>query len=147
MKKITIDKKEYKIEFTIEASLYDEGTKSIMDFLVTGGLISNAAEEQNVEGAKEYFVSSLANIPQTTLTLFYAGLLEHHGSEGDGSILSKSDAKKLLATYLKESNKSFRDVLGEMISQMAEDNFFDLIGLNQVANELTENEKNGSGKK
>ena len=147
MKRITIDKKEYKFEFTIEASLYDDCTKSIMDLFVTGGMVSNAAENNDIDGAKEYFISSMANIPQITLTLFYAGLLEHHGSEGDNTILSKSVAKKLLATYLKENNKSFRDVLGEMMEQMAEDNFFDLIGLNQVANELTEDEKKESGKK
>ena len=147
MKRITIDKKEYKFEFTIEASLYDDCTKSIMDLFVTGGMVSNAAENNDIDGAKEYFINSIADIPKIALTLFYAGLLEHHGSEGDGSIKSISDAKRLFAKYHEETGKSYRDVLGEMMEQMAEDNFFDLIGLNQVANELTEDEKNESGKK
>ena len=33
---------------------------------------------------------------------------------------------------IKESGKSFSDVLGELMEIMTEDNFFDLIGLNQM---------------
>lgn len=137
MKKITINKKEYKFEFSIEASLYDECTKSVMDMFVKAGMAQGAAENNDVEGAKENLLETIANLPQKTLTLFYAGLLEHHGSdEGDGSITSMSDAKKLLATYLKEKNKSFRDVLEEMMELMVKDSFFELIGLNQITESL-----------
>lgn len=151
MKKITINKKEYKFEFSIEASLYDECTKSVMDMFVKGGMVQGAAESNDAEGAMENLLETIANLPQKALTLFYAGLLEHHGTEeGDGSITSMADAKKLLAIYLKEKKKSFRDVLSEMMELMVEDSFFDLIGLSQMATELeadsTETGKNTSEK-
>ena len=138
MKKITINNKEYTIEFSIEASLYDDCTKSVMDMFVKGGMVTAAAEEGDLEGAKENFLDSIANIPQKALTLFYAGLLEHHGTDGDKTVQSKNDAKKLIKLYIAESKKSFRDVMSEMMEQMAEDSFFDLVGLNQITTEMTE---------
>lgn len=138
MKKITIDNKEYTFEFTIEASLYDDCTKSVMDIFVKGGMVSSAAQDADIEGATEFLIQTISNLPQKALTLFYAGLLEHHGSEGDGSVKSKNDAKIILKKYIEEQKKSFRDVLGEMMEQMAEDNFFDLIGLNQITTDITE---------
>ena len=137
MKKITINNKEYTIEFTIEASLYDECTKSVMDMFVKGGMIQGAAESNDKEGAIDGLIDTIANLPQKALTLFYAGLLEHHSSEGDGSIQGINDAKKVLVAYLKENKKSFRDVLEEMMEQMANDNFFELIGLDKMAEDLT----------
>lgn len=142
MKRITIDNKEYIFEFTIEASLYDDCTKSVMDLFVKGGMVSGAATDADLDGAREYLLETIANLPQKALTLFYAGLLEHHGSE----IRSKEDAKKLLATYLKENKKSFRDVLGDMMGIMGDDNFFDLTGLNQIMTEVTEKENTKVGK-
>lgn len=137
MKKITINKKEYSLEFTIEASLYDECTKSVMDMFVKGGMIQGAAEDNNAEDALENLIETISNLPQKALTLFYAGLLEHHGPEGDGSIQGMNDAKKLLASYLRESNNSFRDVLSDMMQLMADDHFFELIGLDKMTEELT----------
>ncbi len=137
MKRITINKKEYTFEFTIEASLYDDCTKSVMDIFVKGGMMQGAAETNDMEGALENLLDTIANIPQKALTLFYAGLLEHHGPEGDGTIQSKSDAKKVLTAYIKEENKSFRDIFSEMMEQMAEDSFFDLIGLDKMTEDLT----------
>jgi len=136
MKRITINNKEYIFEFTIEASLYDECTKSFMDTFVKGGMAQGAAELNDVNAAMDNLLDTIANLPQKTLTLFYAGLLEHHGSDGDGSVRSKNDAKKILALYLKENNKSFREVMGEMMNLMAEDHFFELIGLDKVTEEL-----------
>ena len=141
MKRITIDNKEYTIEFSIEASLYDDCTKSVMDMFVKDGMVSTAAEEGDLEGAKEGLLSTIANIPQKALTLFYAGLLEHHGPYGDKSILSINDAKELAKLYIIESEKSWRDIMTEMMAQMAEDNFFDLVGLNQLTKEVTEESK------
>jgi len=148
MKKITINNKEYTFEFTIEASLYDDCTKSVMDMFVKGGMIQGAAESNDAESAMENFLDTIASLPKKTLTLFYAGLLEHHGSDGDKSIQSEHDAKKLLKIYLDESKKSFRDVFSEMTELMAEDNFFERIGLDKMTAEITAEatsaEKNGN---
>lgn len=136
MKKITINKKEYTFEFSIEASLYDECTKSVMDMFIKSGMAQGAAEANDVDSAMDNLVASIANIPNKALTLFYAGLLENHGPEGDGSIQSIFDAKRLLAIYLKEKKKTFRDVMNDMLDLMVKDNFFDLIGLNQITAEM-----------
>lgn len=134
MKKLTINNKEYTLEFTIEASLYNDCTKSVMDMFIKGGMAQGAAESNDVDNAVDTLIGTIANLPQTALTLFYAALLEHHSD----SVQSRDgDAKKLLATYLKENNKSFRDVFEEMTELMAEDNFFDLIGLTQIASEVS----------
>ena len=136
MKRITINNKEYVFMFSIEASLYDECTISVMDIFLKGGMAKGAAEDNDMNSAMENLMATIANLPKKALTLFYAGLLEYHGIEGDRSIQSKSDAKKLLAAYLKEEKKSFRDVLGEMMDLMADDSFFELIGLNQITTDL-----------
>ena len=47
MKKITIGKKEYTFEFTIEASLYDDCTKSVMDNFVKAGMAKGALERRS----------------------------------------------------------------------------------------------------
>ena len=137
MKKITINNKEYTFEFSIEASLYDDCTKSVMDMFLKSGMAQGAAESNDYEGAMENLLDTIANLPQKALTLFYAGLLEYHGPEADGSIKGMNDAKKLLAAYLKENSLSFRDVLSEMTELMATDSFFELIGLNQIADSMT----------
>lgn len=144
MKKITINKKEYTLEFSIEASLYDECTMSVMDMFVKGGMVQGAAETNNVEDAMQNLMQTIANLPQKALTVFYAALLEHHGPEGDGSIQSISDAKRVLADYLKEKKKTFRDVFSEMMALMEKDNFFELVGLNQVTNDLAKEMENPS---
>ena len=143
MKKITIDNKEYTFEFTIEASLYDECTLSIMDTFVKGGMVKGAAEDEDLENAMSNLLETIANMPTKALTLFYAGLLEHHGAEGDKTVRSKSDAKKILAKYIKENDVSFRDVFSEMMEIMADDNFFDLIGLTQMTEEMEEDIEDG----
>lgn len=136
MKRITINNKEYSIEFTIEASLYDECTKSIMDTFI--GIAEGSDNLNRTEYALKSLVETISNLPQKTLTVFYAGLLEHHGPEGDGSIKSKNDAKKVLADYLRENKKSYRDVMTELMEIMADDSFFDLIGLTQITKEIDE---------
>ncbi len=131
MKTIKIGDKEYKIEFTIEASLYNECTEKV------AGLVCSISEAGDKEDIKK-MISSMSDIPQTTLTMFYAGLLEHHGEDGDKSVLSKSDAKKLIKQYFKEhpddETGNFYGVMEILIEQMVDDGFFKQIGLEQFAN-------------
>lgn len=126
---LTIGGKEYHIEFTIEASLYNECTEKVAGLFAS---IGEAADKAQIKG----IVSSLADIPQTTLTMLYAGLLEHHGEDGDGTILSKKDAKKLIVQYLKEHKDddtgSFYGIMEILIDQMGKDGFFEMTGLNKV---------------
>ena len=135
MKRITIGGKEYTFKFSVAASLYDDCTKALLNGFVTGGRVEEATRQSDIEGVIDGTLSTFANIPQKAITMFYAGLLEYHGDE----IKSLKDARELIREYLEENKDeegnwsiSFFDVLQEMMTIMAEDNFFALIGLGKM---------------
>lgn len=141
MKRITIGEKEYTIEFSIEATLYNECTESVMAFFIAPQAIESqvendqeANEATRFENGIKRTISEMADVPQKALTLFYAGLLEHHGSEsGDGSVNSIKEAKRLLVTYMRENESiNLYDVLTDMINEMGNDNFFEKSGLSTI---------------
>lgn len=144
MRKIKIDNKEYTFEFTIEASLYDECTEKLTTF------IANMGDAQNNNDIKKV-VSSISNIPQTALSMFYAGLLEYHGENGDGEIISKKDAKILLRKYFKEKEGTgeddFYSLMSLMIEIMGEDGFFKRVGLEKMFQVGEETVKKTAAKK
>ena len=125
---ITIDGKDYKMEYSIEASLYSDCAESIITLM--DGMSANKETSE--------VVHNVLNIPDVALTLFYAGLIEHHGTDGDGSVESKADAKRLIRKYLAEhkdeDGADFWGILNMCIDQMAEDGFFKLIGLETMLN-------------
>lgn len=126
---IKVGRDEYTIEFTFEASLYGECTEKVIAFM-------SAIPENGTADEIKNFITSLSDIPSTTLTMFYAGLLEHHGEDGDGSVASKKDAKSILKLYMEENKDNedgtFYAVMEKMIAQMGEDGFFDRIGLTKI---------------
>lgn len=127
-KTLTIGGTDYKLEYSIEASLYANCVKETADLLTSLALASGVKDVSQI-------ISGLSNIPHTALTVFYAGLMEHHGDhpEGDGKVPNISAAKKLLATYIREHSEdetgNFYGVLEICISQMGEDDFFKLTGI------------------
>ena len=138
MKIININGIDYKFEFTIEASLYNECTEKVV------GLMTSIAEgTESGKGLKD-IISTISDIPKTSLTIFYAGLLEHHGPETitANPVHSVKDAKRLLKEYFAEHAEdgtgNFYDVLQIMIEVMAEDGFFKQIGLEQMMNDPAE---------
>lgn len=125
-KVMNIGGKDYKVEFAIEAALYDGCVSAVMGLI---GGIAVAASEKEIKG----IIAGMANIPQTALTLFYAGLMEHHGDSGDRTIIQMSDAKNLIIQYFKEHpGDSFYDVMNLMMDQMEEDGFFERVGLEKM---------------
>lgn len=133
MKKITIGGKEYTFEFSIEASMYADCTESITELFMHLG---TAEDSKDVKGV----LNTIANIPKTAMTLFYAGLLEHHSD----AITGMPAAKELLKQYLvehKEDGGDFPSVMNEMVSCMDDDGFFDLIGLTKMMKEAAQTEK------
>lgn len=127
MKVIKIGNKEYKFEFTIEASLYGECTEALTAFLTDVGTAGGNLKD---------VLKSISDIPQTALTLFYAGLLEHHGEDGDGTVCSKKDAKRLIKQYFEDKKDTdeadFYSIMALMIEVMEEDGFFKRTGLERV---------------
>lgn len=123
---ISISGKDYHIEYTYEASLYNECVQKTI-LLMT---------ELSTSDDYKKTIASMSDIPLTTLHMFHAGLLEHHGIDGDGSIESIADTKKLLKTYFAEHKDDdtgnaygFMELL---VEQMGEDGFFKQIGLEQM---------------
>lgn len=126
MKTLNIGNKEYKFEYSIEASLYNDCTTKTVD-LMTGVMLS--ANEENL---KE-LIRSLSDVPNTTLTMFYAGLLENHSDE----IQSIDDAKALIKTLMRENKEdedlsNFYGIMQILMECMSDDGFFKQIGLEQM---------------
>jgi len=130
-KTIEIGGEDYRIKYGIEASFYGECTEKVINLMSAAG---NQNDTLEVIKAR---IKEMSNIPQLVLSMFYAGLLEHHGlEEGDGKVPSKKEAKRLLVQYIKEhendSQGNFYGVLEMLLEQMGEDGFFKLIGLEQM---------------
>ena len=138
MKRITIGGKEYTLTFNIMASLYSECTEMIMNEFMAYGKTLGAAEMNDMDGALDKLVKSISNTTEETVTLFYASLLEYHGTRrGDGTIKAKDDALDLLYAYFEENEgKTLYDVYSELMELIVEDNFFEKTGLNQRLSQM-----------
>ena len=151
-KVITIGGKDYKLEYSIEAAMYQDGIDRFIDFL--GGLTGFSEEEsitKNLDEDKKSLVrkelakalkSEITGVPQMSLTMFYMGLLEHHGtgSTGDGTVLSLNDAKDLVKILFSEQPedgiKDFESLLSVCFNQMGEDGFFKMTGVEQFMTKM-----------
>ena len=131
---LKIGSKIYNVEYNIEASLCNECIEKTIEFLLP---IGSAENRDAIKG----FVSTLSSIPDTTITLLYAGLLAHHGEDGDGTVTSKADAKKLIKEYISENKDNekgnYHYLIGAFIEQMENDGFFKLIGLEAMMKNMT----------
>lgn len=143
-KVLTIGGKDYRLEYTIEAALYKDGVDRLIDFL--GGtfgaegadaIAEKLPNEDDKRTARVEIVKNLksevTNLPNTALILFYSGLLEHHGEDGDQSVMSISEAKHLAKQLFTEQPddgiKDFASLLATCINQMGTDGFFKTTGL------------------
>lgn len=126
MRVLKIGNEEYTFKFDIEASLYSECTEKVTSIMV--GL-----SDVNDNDAKRNFIKSLSDIPQTALHMFHAGLLENHN-------VTLSDSKRLIAQYIREHKEdetgSFFGVMEMLIEDMANDGFFELIGLDNMISRM-----------
>ena len=143
---LPIGGKEYKLEYTVEASLYDDCIEKLITFL--GNTVGSAAElnipenatQEESEAVRQRFVkqsiAGISNLPATALSVFYAGLLEHHGASGDNTVRSKNDAKNLVKQYFNDHIEDGTDTLYDIIliclEQMGEDGFFKRTGLEKL---------------
>lgn len=113
--KIKVNEKEYVIEFGTEAALHPEAIYEIARLVIE--MFASKADIRRI-------TSFMASVPRATLTLFYVGLLEHHGEDGDRSIRNEKDAKKVLKAYFKENPEmSFIDLMNELLKQIEDDEF------------------------
>lgn len=130
---LTVNGKDYQLEYTIEASMYSDCTKRLLDFMADAFLGGNNTKT---------LITAAAEIPDIVLTTFYAGLLEHHGVYGDGSVKGLLDAKALLKQYFKENpDATYVTMLTLLMDQMGTDGFFQRIGLEELMKGGTEAEE------
>lgn len=154
-KVLTVNGKDYKLEYTIEASLYDECIEKLVSFFekAFGAMDADDEDESKRETAIRKSISGISNIPATTLSVFYAGLLEHHGTgrNGDKSVRSKEDAKDIIRSYFEEHDEdgtgNYYDLLMICVNQMGDDGFFKRIGLERMTSQAANPPSNqASGK-
>lgn len=130
MKILEINNKEYKFEFTMEASLHKECVER------TTMLLMNTVDI-TPEGLED-MVSQMADIPQIALSMFHAGLLENHSDE----IKSVADAKNLVKVFFKENkdndNGNWHGLLNLMVECMVDDGFFKQIGLEAMVQNMAQ---------
>ncbi len=136
MLNLTINGKEYTLEYTIEASLYSECTEKITSLLSS---VAMSTSNEDLHG----LLKNMSNIPQTTLTMFYAGLLENHSEE----VESINDAKALIKQLMKENKEdeslsSFYGIMLKIVDCMADDGFFEQTGLTKLLNMSQTEEEN-----
>lgn len=124
----------YRIEYTIEAALYEECIETVTNFMIGMG---EASGEKDIK----MLIKNMANVPSLTITLLYAGLLEHHGTHkgADGTVTCLEDAKQIAAQYIRENKDSesgnFYGLMEILLKQMGDDGFFRQIGLEQMMQE------------
>lgn len=129
-KTLTINGTDYKLEYSIEASLYRDCIDKVSGMLFN--VVSGQASKE-----MQPIISAMSDIPTTAITVFYAGLLEHHGVDGDNSVPNIGAAKKLAVSILRDNDndvKNWYDLLVICMDQMGEDGFFDLVGLSEILN-------------
>lgn len=128
---LNINGNDYKLEYSIEASLYADCVTSITTLMMD---IQGATDSKDI---KE-MLKGISNIPQTALTMFYAGLMEAHGThpDGDGKVPDINAAKRLITQYIKEHQEdgegNFYSIMEMCINQMTEDGFFNLVGISAM---------------
>lgn len=131
---LNIGGKDYKLQYTIEASLYSNCVEKLIDFYAKYFDAENSMDVHKL-------TRSLSDVPNTALTIFYAGLMEEHGVSGDQSVTTIGDAKRLLTKYFEEHKDddtgNFYGILKICMDQMGEDGFFKLIGLEAMIKEGT----------
>ena len=130
MKKV-IDGKEFVIEYGPVAMLScPECVEHVLNLV-------HLNEQKDIPLSRR-FGTIMKDVPQITLLLFHAGLLEHHGEDGDKTVLSLNDAKSLLKKYFKENAEAtFLDLLAGLIEQMTKDDFLALLGMGLEVNNDT----------
>lgn len=124
---LTINGKEYTLEYNFEASLCEECVQSVIGFF--NALATSSEELLN---------TTVSTVPKTVITMFYAGLLEHHPE------ITKAEAKSLLKQYFKENpdadNGNFQGMFTFIYDQMAIDGFFKQIGLESLLQQAAQTE-------
>lgn len=142
MKAITVNGKEYKLEFTFEAAEHRDLVQKMFEILSGSYLFRNSKISDMDKDSKERMIGDMvdgtsamvAEIPHICLVAFYAGLLENNP-------LPEGEAKKVMRAYMKENKISYSKLYEEIKNCMEDDGFFELSGLTDMVNQMNGTEK------
>lgn len=131
-----VDGKVFKLEYTFEAAENSKCVDAMTD--IFGGAMMAKIDGTKSEALQiRDFLMSVSDLPRMAMDMFYAGLLECHGEEGDGTITSRMDAKRLYKQFCKENPDdamavSYYGLITVISEQMVEDGFFKRTGLEDI---------------
>lgn len=149
MKILTIDGKEYKLEYSFMAAEHRETVQKMFNVVSGAYLIKKAnLMEENAETKKEDVAGAMidgtsemvADIPHIVKTAFYSGLLENNP-------VSEDEAYDLMKQYMRENKISYRKLFDDIKACMEEDGFFDLSGLTEMMEEMNKSVEQNAKKK
>jgi len=126
MKTLKIGGKNYTLEYCFEAVANEDCVEKVIKLF--DGMSKAGNKEEVTETVKQ-----IVGLPTTTISMFYAGLIENHGQDGDGTVLGSDEARKLLKLYFKENKDAndgnFYGMMQTILDCMGDDGFFKQIGL------------------
>lgn len=128
--------KEYTLEYTFEAAENQKCVDAMTD--IFGGAMMTKIDESKSEVLQiRDFLMTMSDLPRMAMDMFYAGLLENHGEDGDGEIMSRLDAKRLYKEFCKENPddvmaSSYYGLITVISEQMEKDGFFKRTGLADI---------------
>lgn len=135
MKTITVNNKEYKLEFSIEAAEYKDIVQKMFKVL-SGAYIVEEAQDMNNPTSME-IINGTANMIGDTAdickTAFYAALLEHNP-------LTHEESIRVMREYMKIRKLSYKTLNDELRKMMEDDGFFNLSGLNDMIKQMYGNQ-------
>lgn len=131
-----VEGKEYTLEYTFEAAENQKCVDAMTD--IFGGAMMTKIDETKSEALQiRDFLMTISDLPRMAMDMFYAGLLENHGEDGDCTITSRLDAKRLYKKFCKENPddamaSSYYGLVTAISGQMEEDGFFKRTGLADI---------------
>lgn len=132
MKTITVNGKDYKLEYSFMAAEHKDTVQKMFN-VVSGAYIVKRANAIKEEDAAEAMIEGtsemVADIPHIVKTAFYSGLLENEN-------VSEDKAYEIMKAYMKENKISYRKLFDDIKECMEDDGFFDLSGLTEMLNEM-----------
>lgn len=132
MRTITVDGKEYILEYTFEAAKHKKLIQLVFN-MMSGAYFING--ENGVNSLVDGVSTMVSDIPEIACIGFYAGLLENNP-------MTEDESNALLKAYMKENKFSFNKVYEDIKGYMEEDGFFDLSGLTEMIERMNQSIEN-----
>lgn len=137
MVEIKINGKDYKIEYSFAAAENNQLLENMFKVASQSYIMNELSKAKTEEDANMAIFNGsakmIADVPKIAQIAFISGFDEYHND------LSIEDRKELLKAYIKAEKLSLRGLFDRVKEWMETDGFFDLTGLNETVQEMTEN--------